>query len=132
MRFADQAVCIGPPESGKSYLNIAAVIAAAEITDAEAIHPGYGFLAENAEFADTCRASNITFIGPTGEQIRQMGDKAVAATSPPINDTAKPWKMGSNRMTPPPTMKLPARLLPQWATLSASRKPTRRSSQTSP
>ena len=61
-----------------SYLKIPALIAAAEITGADAIHPGYGFLAENAEFADTCKASNITFIGPTGEQIRQMGDKATA------------------------------------------------------
>ena len=61
-----------------SYLKIPNIIAAAEITGADAIHPGYGFLAENAEFADTCKASNITFIGPTGDQIRQMGDKATA------------------------------------------------------
>ena len=78
VRFADDDVCIGPPPSRLSYLKIPALIAAAEITGADAIHPGYGFLAENAEFADTCRASNITFIGPTGEQIRQMGDKATA------------------------------------------------------
>jgi acetyl-CoA carboxylase biotin carboxylase subunit len=78
VRFADDDVCIGPPPSRQSYLRIPSLIAAAEITGADAIHPGYGFLAENAEFADTCRASNITFIGPTGDQIRQMGDKATA------------------------------------------------------
>ena len=78
VRFADDDVCIGRPPSRDSYLNIPRLIAAAEITGADAIHPGYGFLAENAEFADTVRASNITFIGPTGEQIRQMGDKAAA------------------------------------------------------
>jgi acetyl-CoA carboxylase biotin carboxylase subunit len=78
VRFADDDVCIGPPPSRNSYLRIPNIIAAAEITGADAIHPGYGFLAENAEFADTCKASNITFIGPNGDQIRQMGDKATA------------------------------------------------------
>ncbi len=78
VRFADDDVCIGPPPSRQSYLRIPAIIAAAEITGADAIHPGYGFLAENAEFAETCAASNLAFIGPTGEQIRQMGDKATA------------------------------------------------------
>src|SRR4029077_6570826 len=78
VRFADDDVCIGPPPSRLSYLRIPAIIAAAEITGADAIHPGYGFLAENAEFAETCAASNITFIGPTPEQIRLMGDKGAA------------------------------------------------------
>ncbi|MBI3789959.1 MAG: acetyl-CoA carboxylase biotin carboxylase subunit [Gemmatimonadetes bacterium] len=78
VRFADDDVCIGPPAGRDSYLNIPRLIAAAEITGADAIHPGYGFLAENAEFAETCAASNITFIGPTPEQIRTMGDKATA------------------------------------------------------
>ncbi len=78
VRFADDDVCIGPAPSRQSYLRIPAIIAAAEITGADAIHPGYGFLAENAEFAETCAASNLAFIGPTGEQIRQMGDKATA------------------------------------------------------
>src|SRR5918992_719686 len=78
VRFADDDVCIGPPPSRSSYRRIPNIIAAAEITGADAIHPGYGFLAENAEFSDICRASNITFIGPSGEQIRQMGDKATA------------------------------------------------------
>src|SRR5258708_10354860 len=78
VRFADDDVCIGRPPSRDSYLNIPRIIAAAEITGADAIHPGYGFLAENAEFADIVATSNITFIGPSGEQIRQMGDKAAA------------------------------------------------------
>src|SRR5690606_6311550 len=78
VRFADEDVCIGPPPARESYLNIPRLIAAAEVTGAEAIHPGYGFLAENAEFAEICEHSEIAFIGPTAEQIRQMGDKAVA------------------------------------------------------
>ena len=78
VRFADDDVCIGPAPARESYLRIARIIAAAEITGADAIHPGYGFLAENAEFAETCAASNITFIGPTAAQIRVMGDKAAA------------------------------------------------------
>ena len=78
VRFADDDVCIGPPPARDSYLNIPRLIAAAEITGADAIHPGYGFLAENAEFAEICAASKITFIGPTADQIRTMGDKAQA------------------------------------------------------
>jgi acetyl-CoA carboxylase, biotin carboxylase subunit len=78
VRFADDDVCIGPAPARESYLNIPRIIAAAEITGADAIHPGYGFLAENAEFAEICAASKITFIGPTPEQIRTMGDKAAA------------------------------------------------------
>jgi acetyl-CoA carboxylase biotin carboxylase subunit len=78
VRFADDDVCIGRAPSRDSYLNIPRVIAAAEITGADAIHPGYGFLAENPEFAEQVGASNITFIGPTPDQIRQMGDKATA------------------------------------------------------
>ncbi len=78
VRFADEAVCIGPPPASESYLNIPRIIAAAEITGAEAIHPGYGLLAENAEFAEICQASGINFIGPTPAQIRAMGDKATA------------------------------------------------------
>src|SRR5205809_1861016 len=78
VRFADDDVCIGPAPARESYLNIPRIIAAAEIAGADAIHPGYGFLAENAEFAETCIASNLTFIGPTADQIRVMGDKAAA------------------------------------------------------
>jgi acetyl-CoA carboxylase biotin carboxylase subunit len=81
VRFADDDVCIGPAPARESYLKIPRLIAAAEITGADAIHPGYGFLAENAEFAETCAASNITFIGPTAEQIRVMGDKASARSA---------------------------------------------------
>ena len=80
VRFADDDVCIGRAPSRDSYLNIPRLIAAAEITGADAIHPGYGFLAENAEFAEKVSASNIAFIGPTPDQIRQMGDKAAART----------------------------------------------------
>jgi len=75
VRFADEAVCIGPPRSADSYLNVASIISAAEITGAEAIHPGYGFLAESAYFAEVCQASNLTFIGPRPEVMRMMGDK---------------------------------------------------------
>lgn len=75
VRFADEAVCIGGPMPAQSYLNIPAIISAAEVTDAEAIHPGYGFLAENAHFADVCRSCNIEFIGPSADSIRAMGDK---------------------------------------------------------
>jgi acetyl-CoA carboxylase biotin carboxylase subunit len=75
VRFADTAVCIGPPKSSESYLNVASIISAAEVTNAEAIHPGYGFLAENAAFAEVCETSKITFIGPRPDVMRLMGDK---------------------------------------------------------
>jgi acetyl-CoA carboxylase biotin carboxylase subunit len=78
VRFADEAVCIGPPPASKSYLNMPAIIAAAEITGADAIHPGYGFLSENAEFARICVKCGITFIGPTPEAMRAWGDKVTA------------------------------------------------------
>ena len=78
VRFADDDVCIGPGPSRESYLVVPRLIAAAEITGADAIHPGYGFLAENADFAETVKASGLTFIGPTPDQIRSMGDKATA------------------------------------------------------
>jgi acetyl-CoA carboxylase biotin carboxylase subunit len=78
VNFADEDVCIGPAPSAESYLNVARIISAAEITDAEAIHPGYGFLAENAEFAELCATCKIKFIGPSPEAIARMGDKAEA------------------------------------------------------
>jgi acetyl-CoA carboxylase, biotin carboxylase subunit len=78
VRFADEAVCIGPPSSKQSYLNIPSIISAAEITNADAIHPGYGFLSENAEFSRICEDYKIKFIGATADQINQMGDKATA------------------------------------------------------
>lgn len=78
VRFADEAVCIGPPASSESYLSIPRIMAAVEITNADAIHPGYGFLAENADFAEVCTSYGIKFIGPTPMQIRKMGDKITA------------------------------------------------------
>ncbi|ANM28550.1 acetyl-CoA carboxylase [Acidobacteria bacterium Mor1] len=81
VRFADEEVCIGPPRNQDSYLNVSAVISAAEITDAEAVHPGYGFLAESAHFAEVCRECGLTFIGPEPDVIRKMGDKAVARST---------------------------------------------------
>ena len=78
VRFADEAVCIGPPPSSESYLSVPRIMAAAEITNADAIHPGYGFLAENADFAEVCAEYGIKFIGPTPAQIRKMGDKISA------------------------------------------------------
>ena len=78
VKLADESVCIGPPPSAASYLNIPAIISAAEVTDAEAIHPGYGFLSENADFADKVERSGFTFIGPRPENIRLMGDKVSA------------------------------------------------------
>src|SRR5881296_3833549 len=78
VRLADESICIGPPEPRQSYLNIPSIISAAAITDSEAIHPGYGMLAENPTFAEVCRACGITFIGPSPEAIRLMGDKAQA------------------------------------------------------
>lgn len=76
--FADEAVCIGPAPSNQSYLKVSSILSAAQITGADAIHPGYGFLAENAEFSEICAESNIKFIGPSPDSIRKMGDKAFA------------------------------------------------------
>jgi acetyl-CoA carboxylase biotin carboxylase subunit len=78
VRFADEAVCIGPPSSKESYLDVTKLMAAVEITNADAIHPGYGFLAENADFAEICTEYGVKFIGPTPEHIRKMGDKITA------------------------------------------------------
>ena len=78
LELADEAICVGPAAAGKSYLNIPAIISAAELTDVDAIHPGYGFFAENAHFADICNDCGITFIGPDPESMRQLGDKVAA------------------------------------------------------
>jgi acetyl-CoA carboxylase, biotin carboxylase subunit len=78
VRFADEAICIGPPESSKSYINIPNIMAAIELTGADAVHPGYGFLAENAQFAEICAQYKVKFIGPTPEQMNLMGDKVTA------------------------------------------------------
>ena len=93
VRFADEDVCIGKAQATDSYLNIPRIIAAAEVTGAEAIHPGYGFLAENAEFSEICTRSGITFIGPTPDQIRSMGDKATARRT--MMDSGVPTVPGS-------------------------------------
>ena len=81
VKFADEAVCIGPPPSKDSYLNMANIIAAAEITNSDAIHPGYGFLSENASFSEICRQNNIKFIGASPEMINKMGDKSNAKST---------------------------------------------------
>jgi acetyl-CoA carboxylase biotin carboxylase subunit len=94
VKFADEAVCIGPPPSKDSYLNVPAVISAAEITGAEAIHPGYGLLSENARFAEVCRASNIKFIGPRPEVIEIMGEKSTARQT--MKDAKVPILPGSD------------------------------------
>ncbi len=94
VQMADEAVCIGPAPATLSYLKMANIISAAEVTDVDAIHPGYGFLAENAHFAEICKSCNITFIGPSPEIIRQMGDKAVARDTMKAADV--PITPGSN------------------------------------
>ena len=78
VRFADEAVCVGPAPAPRSYLNIPSIISAAEITGADAVHPGYGFLSENAHFAELCAKCGLTFIGPTAEAMRLWGDKVNA------------------------------------------------------
>ena len=94
VRLADESVCIGPPPAAKSYLHIPSIIAAAEITGAQAIHPGYGFLSENAKFAEIVAKHGMTFIGPTADHIRLMGDK-IAAKKAAI-DTGMPVVPGSD------------------------------------
>src|SRR5512144_2761469 len=94
VRFADEAICIGPAPSAKSYLNIPAVISAAEITNVDAIHPGYGFLSENAYFAEVCETCHIKFIGPSPNVIRLMGDKSRALAA--MDQAGLPILPGSN------------------------------------
>lgn len=94
VRFADEAICIGPAPSAQSYLNIPQIISAAEITNVDAIHPGYGFLSENPYFAEICEACNIKFIGPTPQVMRLMGDKATAKRT--MVDAGVPVTPGSN------------------------------------
>jgi len=94
VRFADEAVCIGPPAGRESYLNIPRIIAAAEITGADAIHPGYGFLAENAEFSEICRESGIKFIGPSPDMINRMGNKSLAKST--VREAEVPTVPGSD------------------------------------
>ena len=96
VRFADEAICIGAARSTQSYLSIPSIISAAEITDVEAIHPGYGFLAENAHFAEICQSCNITFIGPDPEVIKLMGDKLEAKAT--MRKTGLPIVPGSEKL----------------------------------
>jgi len=98
VRIADEAVCIGPPSSLESYLNIPAIISAAEVTDADAIHPGYGFLSENADFAERVESSGFIFVGPTAETIRVMGDKISAKNA--MNASGVPCVPGSDGPVP--------------------------------
>jgi len=93
VRFSDQSVCIGPPVARDSYLNVPNLLSAIEISGADAVHPGYGFLAENAEFAETLERIGVTFIGPTADQIRRMGDKATAKAT--VRDSGMPLVPGS-------------------------------------
>ena len=92
--LADETVCIGPPHPSESYLNIPAVISAAEVTDAVAVHPGYGFLSENADFAERVERSGFVFIGPRPETIREMGDKISAIRR--MRDAGVPCVPGSD------------------------------------
>ncbi len=98
VRFADEAVCIGPAPSSESYLNIPKIIAAAEITNADAIHPGYGFLSENAEFSEVCKEYKIKFIGASPQMISQMGDKATAKST--MKKAGVPTIPGSDGLLP--------------------------------
>ena len=98
VRLADESVCIGPAQSALSYLNVPAIISAAEVTDAEAIHPGYGFLSENADFADKVEKSGFVFIGPRGDTIRLMGDKVSAKNA--MRKTGVPVVPGSEGAAP--------------------------------
>jgi acetyl-CoA carboxylase biotin carboxylase subunit len=86
VQHADESICVGPGPSEQSYLNVPSILSACEITDAEAIHPGYGFLAENAEFADICHSSGIKFIGPSADNIRRLGNKSEARTTMKANN----------------------------------------------
>ncbi len=105
VRFADEAICIGPPASSESYLNIPAVISAAEISNADAIHPGYGFLAESAYFAEVCEACGLTFIGPSPEVIRLMGDKDKARKT--MREAGLPIIPGTDKLEGPINTVLP-------------------------
>src|SRR5512135_890013 len=103
--YADEDVCIGPPPSAQSYLNITSLVAAAEITGADAVHPGYGFLAENAHFAEILQDVGLTWIGPSPDSIRRMGDKSVAretaraAGVPTVPGSPGPVASGEDALT---------------------------------
>ena len=119
VRMADESICIGPPPSPQSYLHVPAIMSACEITGAEAIHPGYGFLSENAAFVQVIEDHGLTFIGPSAEHIRIMGDKITA------KDTMKalgvPVVPGSDGGVPTSRRRAPSRAA--WAIPSSSRPP---------
>ena len=98
VRLADESVCIGPAPAAESYLNIASVIAAAEVTQANAVHPGYGFLSENPDFAEQVEQSQFIFVGPTAETIRRMGNKISALSV--MREAGVPCVPGSNGPAP--------------------------------
>src|ERR1700688_2261694 len=98
VRLADESVCIGPPAARDSYLNVAAILSAASITGADAIHPGYGFLSENAGFAEMVEAHGVTFIGPSPAHIRMMGDKVAAKAA--MASVGAPLVPGSDGVVP--------------------------------
>ena len=98
VRLADEAVCIGPPPSAQSYLDVPSIISVAELTNADGIHPGYGFLSENADFAEQVEKSGFTFIGPTADTIRLMGDKVSAKQQ--MQRTGVPTVPGSDGALP--------------------------------
>jgi acetyl-CoA carboxylase biotin carboxylase subunit len=102
VKLADEAVCIGPAASAQSYLNMPAIISTAEVTDAEAIHPGYGFLSENADFAERVERSGFTFIGPTPDSIRIMGPEAAAGAACASCTPRRRWCMRCRRRGPRP------------------------------
>src|SRR3990167_3265304 len=104
VKLADESVCIGPAQSTLSYLNIPAIISAAEVTDAEAIHPGYGFLSENADFAERVEQSGFVFIGPRPETIRLMGDKVSAKNA--MRQANVPCVPNSNNTLPKNSKKI--------------------------
>ena len=100
VKLADEAICIGPANSAQSYLNMPALISAAEVSDAEAIHPGYGFLSENADFAERVQQSGFAFIGPTPESIRLMGDKVSAKRAIDFSRSADPMRYTNHSCQP--------------------------------
>ena len=108
VRTADVAICIGPPESARSYLHIPSIISAAEIANVDAIHPGYGFLSENGHFADICRSLDIAFVGPTSAAMAKMSDKAgaraLAKSAPKRRERwcGRWWRTGSRWNTARP------------------------------
>ena len=118
VKFADEAVCIGPASSAKSYLNMPAIISAAEISRATAIHPGYGFLSENAEFAEVCEKCNIHWIGPASEHMRLMGDKVRAREA--MEKTGVPILPGTGPLTTPAEVKKAAKRIGFPVILKAS------------